>query len=198
MAFRRCLVATLVAVTVALSGWGDGRVLAASAPQPRPPGPGTPLSAAPVSAPSSGSASGTDGTETATAVVREHGYTPTGTAGYHPDNDLSVIVGRWTAAVDGHPQQAFLFHHGRLVGTDTQLPSATVEWLWSTDDVVALSYQLYRPDDPLCCPTAGAATVRYQWNGTTAVPLDPVPPADWSASASRRAVSSTGSTSTAS
>ncbi|WP_250291317.1 LppP/LprE family lipoprotein [Frankia sp. CiP1_Cm_nod1] len=199
MAFRRCLVATLVAVTVALTGWGDGRVLAASAPQPQPLGPGTSLSVEPVSAPVSQAASGADGTETAAvAVVREHGYTPTGTAGYRPDNDLSVIVGRWTAAVDGHPQQAFLFHRGRLVGTGTQLPSAAVEWLWSTGDVVALSYQLYRPDDPLCCSTGGAATVRYQWNGTTAVPLDPVPSADWSASVSRRGASVTGSTSTAS
>ncbi|WP_131786312.1 LppP/LprE family lipoprotein [Protofrankia symbiont of Coriaria ruscifolia] len=167
MTFRRCLVVILMIVTVTLTGWGGGTVLAAPAPQS-----GT-------SAPSP---------DRAEALVRARGYTATETGGYDPDNDLSVIVGRWTDAVDGHPQQAFLFHRGRLVGTDTLVPSATIGWLWSTSDVVALTYQLYRTDDPLCCPTAGAATVRYQWNGTKIVPLDSVPAADWSASASRRAV----------
>jgi len=56
----------------------------------------------------------------------------------------------------------------------------------STDDTMALQYQLYRPDDPMCCPTAGATTVRFAWNGTTAAPLDRLPSTGWNAPAGRR------------
>jgi len=51
---------------------------------------------------------------------------------------------------------------------------------------MALQYQLYRPDDPMCCPTAGATTVRFAWNGTTAAPLDRLPSTGWNAPAGRR------------
>ncbi len=175
MILRRLFVLPVMIVAIGLSGWADGGALAAPAASPAP-------------------AAGTSALspDQATAAVGARGYTATGTGGYDQNNDLSVIVGRRTGAVDGHPQLAFLFHRGNLVGTDTQLPSATVEWLWSTRDVVALSYQLYRPDDPLCCPSAGAATVRYRWNGTKIVSLDSAPAASWSASASRRAVGGPG------
>lgn len=118
-------------------------------------------------------------------VVRDHGYTPIQMNGYEPQFDLSVVVGMLSTSADGHPQQAFLFHRGTFVGTDTT-PSAAVRWVWSTGNVVALQYDLYRSDDPMCCPSAGAATVRYQWDGDSVVPQDPIPTSDWEASASRR------------
>ena len=47
---------------------------------------------------------------------------------------------------------------------------------WTTSDVAALSYPLYAPGDPHCCPTGGSRLVRFEWNGSAVVPLDPLPP----------------------
>lgn len=124
-------------------------------------------------------------TARAANIVHGRGYTPLGVEGYTASMPLSVIVGRLSTSVDGHPQQAFFFHEGRFVGTDVAA-SANVRWVWSTGDTVALQYDLYRPDDPMCCPSAGASTVRYHWNGSAVVPLDPIPSNSWSAPASRR------------
>ncbi|CAO5260055.1 LppP/LprE lipoprotein [Frankia sp. AgKG'84/4] len=137
-----------------------------------------------------GAASGTGtpalGAAKATSVVRAAGYTPISFAGFDPGADLSVIVGLLSTSGDGHPQRAFLFHRGEFVGNDAPQPSATIRWIWSTDRVVALQYDLYRPGDPMCCPTVGGSTVRFQWNGATVTALDPVPTAAYSAAASRR------------
>jgi hypothetical protein len=122
----------------------------------------------------------------AEALVRSHGYTPVDTSGYDPSRALSVIIGILSGSADGHPQQAFFFHNGHYVGTDTAEPSATESWVWSTGDTVAIQYQLYRPDDPMCCPSAGAATVRFRWSGGSASPLDTVPTTSWGAVTSRR------------
>jgi len=122
----------------------------------------------------------------AQGVVRAGGYTPIAIGGYDSASDLSVIVGLLSTSGDGHPQRAFFFHRGQFVGNDAPQPSATIRWIWSTDNVVALSYDLYRPGDPQCCPTAGGAIVRYQWNGSQVVPLDPIPTAATTAAASRR------------
>jgi hypothetical protein len=130
----------------------------------------------------------------AAALVRQHGYSPVDTTGYDPGRALSVIIGMLATSADGHPQQAFLFHEGHYVRVDTPEPSATVTWVWSTDaqahsrtpGTVALQYQLYRPDDPMCCPTGGAATVRFQWLGGRVVAADPLPSAAWEARLGRR------------
>ncbi|WP_045876417.1 LppP/LprE family lipoprotein [Pseudofrankia sp. DC12] len=126
------------------------------------------------------------GLNLAVGAVKAAGYTPADTSGYDASRSLSVIIGILTGSADGHPQQAFLFHDGRYVGVDAGVPSASTSWVWSTNDTVALQYQLYRPDDPMCCPTAGATTVRFVWNGTTVKPVDPLPPAGWDAPTSRR------------
>jgi hypothetical protein len=72
------------------------------------------------------------------------------------------------------------------LGTDTLNPSAQVRLGWRDSDTVALQYQLYRPEDPMCCPTGGAALVRYHWNGQALEPLDPIPSDDSTAVLSRR------------
>ncbi|WP_163550472.1 LppP/LprE family lipoprotein [Candidatus Frankia nodulisporulans] len=122
----------------------------------------------------------------AAAVVRAAGYTPISFGGYDAANDLSVIIGLLSTSGDGHPQRAFLFHHATLVGYDAPQPSATIRWIWSTDRQVALQYDLYRPGDPMCCPSAGGATVRYAWNGSGVSRLDSLPSATTSAATSRR------------
>ncbi len=171
MILRRSFVISMMIAAVVLTGWGGGVARAA---------------------PVSPSATPSLSLDQALTAIRSQGYTATQTGGFRQNDDLSVIVARRSGSVDGHPQRAFLFHRGRLVGADTARPSATIRWIWSTSDVVAIGYDLYHSNDPLCCPTAGAATVRYRWDKTKVASLDPVPPASWSAPVSRRAVNSTG------
>jgi hypothetical protein len=142
---------------------------------------GTALAAAPAASPGGGLSPAS-----AMALVKTHGYAPMDTSGYDPARTLSVIIGVLATSADGHPQQAFFFHDGRYVGTDTSEPSATEAWVWSTDTTVALQYQLYRPDDPMCCPSGGASTVRFRWTGSGFVPLDRLPSTSWDAPMSRR------------
>jgi LppP/LprE lipoprotein len=185
---RRLLVC--VVAVAALTGSGSAAVAApvpATAPAPSavPASIAVPAPTPPTPAPPTGP-TGPLSLGQAEALVLAHRYTAITTGSYNPKSELSVLVGRWTAAVDGHPEAAFLFHRGRFVGVDSRLPSATVRWEWSTGDTVTLEYELYHPDDPLCCPSAGAAAVRYHWMGTKIVRLDALPSTDWSAAESRR------------
>jgi hypothetical protein len=118
-----------------------------------------------------------EGAAAATAVVRAHGYTPTDPSEYHSNQTLRVLVGTRTGSSDGHGQQAFFFVDGRYIGTDTKEPSASVRVVSQGDTEVTLSYPLYRSSDPLCCPSAGRATVRFQLNNGRLAPLEAIPPA---------------------
>ncbi|MEX5707742.1 LppP/LprE family lipoprotein [Parafrankia sp. FMc6] len=193
---RRVVFISVLAAAVILSGAASAVSAAPTAVQSPPaatPGaarsPGAVASSGAVASPSGPGSSavvaGSLSLAEASGLVRGRGYTPITTDGYEPTHDLSVIVGRLSTSVDGHPQQAFFFHRGRFVGTDAAA-SAGVRWVWSTSEVVALQYDLYRPADPMCCPSAGAASVRFRWDGTSVVPLDPIPTSKWTAAESRR------------
>ncbi|OHV27683.1 hypothetical protein BBK14_19520 [Parafrankia soli] len=193
---RRVVFISVLAAAVILSGAASAVSAAPTAVQSPPaatPGaarsPGAVASSGAVASPSgpgsSAAVAGSLSLAEASGLVRGRGYTPITTDGYEPTHDLSVIVGRLSTSVDGHPQQAFFFHRGRFVGTDA-VASAGVRWVWSTSEVVALQYDLYRPADPMCCPSAGAASVRFRWDGTSVVPLDPIPTSKWTAAESRR------------
>ncbi|MEX5636629.1 LppP/LprE family lipoprotein [Parafrankia sp. FMc2] len=185
---RRIVLIFVLTVTALLAGAMSAAFATPSASVPGTSVPGT-SAPTPPGTPGAGPAAAVPGgglsAAQAASLVRSQGYTPLGVSGYEPGFALSVIVGRLSSSADGHPQQAFFFHRGRYVGTGTT-PSAGVRWVWSTSDVVALQYDLYRPGDPMCCPSAGAATVRFGWDGSGVVPLDPIPPSDWSAPLSRR------------
>jgi hypothetical protein len=129
---------------------------------------------------SSGEASG------AAAVVKAHGYTPSDTSQYHPNQTLRVLLATRTGSADGYAQQAFFFVGGRYIGTDTSAPSAGIRLVSQGDTEVALAYRLYRPGDPLCCARGGQATVRFQLNNGRLVALDPIPPVSSSTSTSRQ------------
>ncbi|MFD2420877.1 LppP/LprE family lipoprotein [Amycolatopsis pigmentata] len=122
----------------------------------------------------------------AEAVVREKGYRPYSNAGWDGPSTLKVILGTVSISVDGYSNRAFFFANGNFVGTDTSTDSAGITALGAVGDTVTLSYQLYNPADPMCCPTASTATVRYHWTGSGLVPLDKVPSPDWAAIPSRR------------
>lgn len=118
-----------------------------------------------------------EGAAAAVAVVRAHGYTPADPSEYHSNQTLRVLVGTRTGSGDGHGQQAFFFVSGRYIGTDTREPSANVKVVSQGDTEVKLAYPLYRSSDPLCCPSGGQATVRFQLDNGHLTPLDPIPPA---------------------
>jgi hypothetical protein len=98
---------------------------------------------------------------------------------------LRVLLGVRTPS-DSYDQRAFFFLHNRYLGTDTKLPSARISLAAQANTTVTIEYILYRRRDPLSDPTGGSATVRYHWNGRRLVPMDPIPPAAWSARLSRR------------
>jgi hypothetical protein len=117
-----------------------------------------------------------EGLGAALAVVKAHGFTASDTSDYHPEQTLRVLVGTRTGSSDGHGQQAFFFVDGRYIGTDASEPSASVKVTSQSDTEATLAYPLYRAHDPLCCPSGGQASVRFQLNNGRLVPLGPIPP----------------------
>jgi hypothetical protein len=113
----------------------------------------------------------------AEAVVRARGYVPADVTAYHADQTLRVLLGTREGSAGAHEQHAFFFLGGRYLGTDTGAPSASIRVAGQSDTEVALAYALYRPHDALCCPSGGAATVRFQLNNGELVPLGTIPPA---------------------
>lgn len=77
---------------------------------------------------------------------------------------------------DGRDQRIWFFRGSHLVGNDAKRSSGDIIGDWRNLDTLAFLYVLYRPTDPDCCPSGGAASVRYRWNGTKVVRLDPLPP----------------------
>ncbi|MCL5265476.1 MAG: protein kinase [Chloroflexi bacterium] len=126
------------------------------------------------------------GVQSAVAKVASLGYTVKSAGSYNDRNTIRVLIGVATGSADGYNQRAFFFVNNDYIGTDTLNPSATVNLKWQTNDTVSLSYPLYRPNDPMCCPSGGVAQVRYYWNGARLVPLEPIPSDDWKAPLSRR------------
>ena len=77
---------------------------------------------------------------------------------------------------DGHDQRIWFFRGSHFVGHDDKQSSAEIIGSWRDLDTLAFLYVLYRPADAMCCPTGGAVSVRYRWNGMKVVGLDPLPP----------------------
>ena len=115
----------------------------------------------------------------AVRLVRSRGFTPHDTNDFSmpPVGGIHVIIGTATQSADGYSQQAFFFVKGRFVGTDVAGTSAGIQLAWRNNTTIALSYSVYKGNEPMCCPTGGAMIVRYRWTGTKVKPLDPVPSA---------------------
>jgi hypothetical protein len=127
-----------------------------------------------------------EGLTAAQAVVRAHGYAAGDTSDYHSSQTLRVLIGTGAHSNDGYDKQAFFFVDGRYIGTDASRPSAQLSVVSQSDTEVTLAYQLYRPNDPLCCPGGGQAHVRFQLNNGQLVPLDPIPPVSSTTGLSRQ------------
>ena len=116
----------------------------------------------------------------AVKLVRNKGFRVDDTSDFTltpPAGGLHVLIGTASGSADGYSQQAFFFVHGHFLRTDLADTSAAIHLTWRTDTTIALSYAVYKPNEPLCCPTGGALIVRYKWDGTKLRALDPVPPA---------------------
>jgi len=115
--------------------------------------------------------------EKALEVVTAHGFEGlrTGVTGFDSPNSLKVIVAvERTVGASHPPSQAFFFFRNRYLGTDTRETSDSVSLASASPTTVALRYELWRPSDAHCCPT-GTATVRFHWDGSALVRLDPMP-----------------------
>jgi uncharacterized protein YcfL len=111
----------------------------------------------------------------AVAKVRAQGYRVDDPSSYHSGDTLRVLVGTKADSGDGYAKRAFFFVGGRYIGTDTSDDSAQLRVENASGSDVTIAYAIYGRNDALCCP-GGTATVRYQWDGSRLVPLDPIPP----------------------
>ncbi len=119
--------------------------------------------------------------DAAVARVAAEGFDVEDSSDFNPDNTLGALVG---AGAGG--EMVFFFVDGDYIGTDTADPSGDIEIVSSTDTETKVSYGIYGPADPDCCPSDGRTSVRYSWNGSELQPLDPIPPTDPGATGSRR------------
>lgn len=117
--------------------------------------------------------------ESTIALIKQKGFTVIDSNFWSKSSLLNVLLGMCTGSADGYCKQAFFFYNGEYLGTDTLSPSAQINIVWRDDTTIALNYILYNKDDPMCCPTAGAVTVRFQWDGNKLMALDPIPTSDW-------------------
>lgn len=95
---------------------------------------------------------------------------------YDPALDLSAVVGNTN--IISAPRQVFLFHKGCYLGTTTSEPRFVLAVEQTGGDTVVVRYKHYMPRDALCCPSLPDYVVRYRWNGSKVVPLNPIPPPD--------------------
>jgi len=113
-------------------------------------------------------------------LVKQKGYAVFDSPAYPPLGPFNVLIGVCRGSNDDYCHLAFFFYKGKYVGTDTRDPSIDVSLEWADGNTIALEYTLYHKNDPLSSPTAGATTVRFQWDGTKLKVLDPIPTSDWS------------------
>jgi serine/threonine protein kinase len=176
------LIAAAVAITLLVTSGNDKKA--------GPPSPSTSVtpshssrSTSPPSSPPSTPASlspGNASLASAEAVVTAAGYTPSQNDGqfWDPQAPINVVLGTLTGSADGYNNWAFFFAGNSYIGHDATSPSMQIAIQGRTKTVITLAYQIYGPSDPTCCPTGGTQTVRYQWNGSKLVPLDPIPSDD--------------------
>jgi hypothetical protein len=111
----------------------------------------------------------------ASQIVKSEGFNEVLSNGFDPSQPVQVLIGASETGGSGVPEQAFFFANGHWVGNDTPDASARVEFVSQQGDTISLRYVIYTPSDPHCCPSGGEQVVRFHWDGSKLVPLDPVP-----------------------
>ena len=182
MTGRRTRIAALgAAAAVALAGCGSDKTetITQTVASTRPTTPTVPTTPSTPTTPTVSTPeqppSGSGGTlAQAEATLRSKGYRADSPGDYRKSATLRVLIGTRADSGDGYAKRAFFFVGDHYIGTDTSDESANIRVEGSSGDVVTLGYAIYHHGDPLCCPS-DTATVRYQWNGSRLVPLDPIP-----------------------
>ncbi|BDB58875.1 MULTISPECIES: LppP/LprE family lipoprotein [Rhodococcus] len=100
------------------------------------------------------------------------------------EDSTDAVVGdcpslMWLVAVGGNsassPEHVLFFADGSYLGTATSEPYAYTSVVDASDGTVTAEYRWIAGDEPFCCPEGGPATVRYTWDGSQIVMLDPLP-----------------------
>jgi LppP/LprE lipoprotein len=146
-----------------------GAATGATTATPPPPNPNAPLSL-----------------HAAEQVLDARGFATLTERDFRPDQQLKVLLGVRRGSADARTQQAFFFVGDRFIGTDTSDTSAGIVVVGQGTDHVTLAYELYAPQDAMCCPSAGTSQVTYRWSGTRLVPQGPIPSSASGAATSRR------------
>lgn len=115
----------------------------------------------------------------ATASDAERFVSANGLAAVAPEmtwRPVAVLHVIHATGADGAGSQGdwyFFFARGRLVGQ--QFFSRAAAQNVVDDATFAVTYNVFRPGDPHCCPSGGQATVRFHWDGSRLIELDPIP-----------------------
>jgi LppP/LprE lipoprotein len=95
---------------------------------------------------------------------------------YDPCADLSTVLVTIEGATGSSPIQALMFHRGKFLGTGTwkAYGFTSLDEAASSPDTVVLRYR--GGQSCTACDDGSVTTVRYHWDGTRVVMLDPPPP----------------------
>jgi hypothetical protein len=139
-----------------------------------PSGAGTlPTAHAPVLASPAGGSAAYNSAADGERFLSDNGLTATAPeATWRPDAVLHVLHASDPNGADAQGDWYFFFAGGRLVGR--QFFSRASAQAAVDDSTFAVTYDVFRPGDPRCCPSGGRATVRFHWDGSRLVQLDPV------------------------
>lgn len=117
-------------------------------------------------------------------VVQNKGYDSYDGQFWNSDHHLNALAGVLHESTDGHYQHLFFFVDGRYIGMDATAASGDVRIVGASNDVITVSYGIYKPTDALAMPSS-RQQVRFEWTGSKLVPLDPIPPSATGTTAGR-------------
>lgn len=144
----------------------------------------TPSTAAPNPTSTTPAQNGAAELAAARKVLQDKGYDSYGGRFWNSDRQLNALVGVLHKSTDGHYQHLFFFVSGRYIGMDATAPSGSIRIVGATNDVITVSYGIYQPTDALAAPSS-RRQVRFEWTGSSLVPLDPIPPVATNTTAGR-------------
>jgi hypothetical protein len=91
---------------------------------------------------------------------------------WRPAAVLHVIHATGSSGAGAQGDWYFFFAGGRLVGQQFFSHAAAQNVI--DDATFAVTYNVFRPGDPHCCSSGGQTTVRFHWDGSRLIELDPV------------------------
>jgi hypothetical protein len=92
---------------------------------------------------------------------------------WRPSAVLHVLHATGAGGADYQGDWYFFFVNGRLAGQQFFSHASGQSPL--DENTFSVTYNVFQPGDPHCCPSGGQTTVRFHWNGSRLTTLDPVP-----------------------